>query len=376
MDNKIYKNILKLIIIANILFFSLSNIGLIFNMVQHILNLFFPFILGICIAFILNIPMKFFEKLIKKIVKKEKSARMSAIFITILVFIIIINLIISMIIPEIVGSLNELRINLPPTFEKTKDFFENPNNPIITNFSKLGLDFASFIDSIFKSLKDSPIFNTANTIQSIFSITTSVFSTVMNTFLGLIFAIYILSQKEKLISQVKALLLAVFGKKKSDKILDFFNIVSDSFAKFIAGQGTESTILALLFLISMTIFKLPKALPISAIIGVFSIIPLFGVMIAFVYAFLSILIVSPVQAMWFAILFIIVQQLEGNLIYPRVVGKSVGLPGILVLLSITVIGKLAGFLGMILAVPTMSVIYTLACMFVKKRTNIDLNNIE
>lgn len=375
MDNQSYKKILKLIIIANILYFSLHNLSLIGSIIRHIINLFIPFITGICIAFILNIPMTFFEKHLQKYMKK-KSARMPAIFITIFVFIIVINLIISMIIPEVVNSFNELRTNLPYALKNIQGFLENPDNIIVKNISKLGLDFTNIADTISNGLKDASFLDAGNTLQSIFSITTSVFSTMMNTFLGIIFAIYMLSQKEVLIKQVKSLILAVFGDEQAEKIIDFFKIVSSSFAKFIAGQGKESTILGFLFLISMTLLRLPKAVPISAIIGVFSLIPLFGIMIAFVYAVLSLLIISPIKALWFAILFVILQQIEGNLIYPRVVGKSVGLPGILVLLSITISGGIAGFLGMIIAVPTMSVIYTLVSRFVMKRTGEDWNELN
>ena len=376
MDNQSYKKILKLIIIANILYFSLHNLSLIGNVIRNIINLFVPFITGICIAFILNIPMTFFEKHIQKYMKNKQSARMPAIFITIFVFIIVINLIISMIIPEVVNSFNELRTNLPYALKNIQGFLENPDNIIVKNISKLGLNFTNITDNISNGLKDTSFLNAGNTLQSIFSITTSVFSTMMNTFLGIIFAIYMLSQKEVLIKQVKSLILAIFGDEQAEKIVDFFKIVSSSFAKFIAGQGKESTILGFLFLISMTLLRLPKAVPISAIIGVFSLIPLFGVMIAFVYAVLSLLIISPIKALWFMILFVILQQIEGNLIYPRVVGKSVGLPAILVLLSIIISGGLAGFLGMIIAVPTMSVIYILVSRFVMRRTGEDWNELN
>ena len=143
--------------------------------------------------------------------------------------------------------------------------------------------------------------------------------------------------------------------------------MSNSFAKFIAGQGTEAVILCFLFLASMTALRIPKAVPVATIIGLFSLIPLVGSFLAASYGALTILIVSPIKSVWFIILFLVLQQIEGNLIYPRVVGKSVGLPGIWVLLAITVGGNFAGITGMIMAVPTMSIIYTLISSFVRSR---------
>ena len=189
----------------------------------------------------------------------------------------------------------------------------------------------------------------------------------MNIFLGLIFAVYIVSQKEILITQGHGLISAIFSPKQTKSIENFFGIVSNSFAKFIAGQGTEAVILCFLFLASMTALRIPKAVPVATIIGLFSLIPLVGSFLAASYGALTILIVSPIKSVWFIILFLVLQQIEGNLIYPRVVGKSVGLPGIWVLLAITVGGNFAGITGMIMAVPTMSIIYTLISSFVRSR---------
>ncbi|EHL17831.1 hypothetical protein HMPREF9630_01356 [Peptoanaerobacter stomatis] len=366
MDNCSYKKILKLIIIANLLFFSLANLTNIYNIVGNILNLFIPVIVGICIAFILNIPMMFFEKLIGRIIRGQGTYRFQAIFITIIVFIFSIYFITSMIIPEIANSINEISTKLN-SVDSVESFLKLHGNLKI--FDNIGIDISSMIDSAVNFIKKSSVLYASTTIQSILSLTATFFSGLISLFIGIVFSIYILAQKENLIEQAKRLILAIFGNERSEHIVEFFKVVNTSFSGFIAGQGTESVILGFLFLISMSLLGIPKAIPISAIIGVFSLVPLFGVAIACVYGVLSIVIVEPIKALWFLILFLILQQLEGNLIYPRVVGKSVGLPGIWVLFAITVIGGFAGFLGMIVAVPTMSVIYTLVERFVNNRLN-------
>ena len=349
MDNKTYRNIQKLILLFGITSVIVINIQAVSTFVLNIFSFFTPFITGICIAFIVNIPMMRIEKSINKFFGRK--SRGLSIFLAIIVFVLVIGLIFSMIIPEIISSIGEIRNGLPK---------------VIDSFDKIYNNIASFF-------KNFSIVDGTNALQSIFTVTSNLFSTVMNIFLGLIFAVYILSQKEILITQGHGLISAIFSPKQTKSIENFFGIVSNSFAKFIAGQGTEAVILCFLFLASMTALRIPKAVPVATIIGLFSLIPLVGSFLAASYGALTILIVSPIKSVWFIILFLVLQQIEGNLIYPRVVGKSVGLPGIWVLLAITVGGNFAGITGMIMAVPTMSIIYTLISSFVRSR-NVKADN--
>ena len=359
MDNNTYKNIQKLIVFFGIIAAIVINIRPVSSYMWRIVTLFTPFITGICIAFILNIPMQKIEKTINKIFGRKLS-RAFSLFLTIIAFITVLSMIFYMIIPEIVNSFVEIRNGMPTVVENFVKFTKTPDNQIIKTLSKLGFDLTDFF-------KNFSLLDATNALQSIFSATTNVFSSVMNLFLGLIFAVYILSQKEVLLSQGHSLLRAVFPDRKTMHIVDFLRLVSISFSKFIAGQGTEAVILCFLFLASMTLFNIPKAVSIATMIGLFSLVPIVGQFIAASYGVLSILIVSPIKSLWFLVLFLVLQQIEGNLIYPKVVGKSVGLPGVWVLFAITVGGNFAGITGMIMAVPTMSIVYNLVTSFVRSR---------
>lgn len=366
MDNNTYKNIQKLIVFFGIIAAIVINIRPVSSYIWRIVTLFTPFITGICIAFILNIPMQKIEKTINKLFG-WKSSRAFSLFLTIIAFIMVLTLIFYMIIPEIVNSFVEIRNGLPTVVDNFVKFMKTPDNHIIKTMSNVGLDFDKMYSNVTNFFKNFSLLDATNALQSIFSATTNVFSSVMNVFLGLIFAVYILSQKEILLSQGHSLLKAIFPDKRTKKIVSFLRLVSSSFSKFIAGQGTEAVILCFLFLASMTLFHIPKAVSIATMIGLFSLVPIVGSFIAATYGVLSILIVAPIKSLWFVVLFLVLQQIEGNLIYPRVVGKSVGLPGVWVLLAITVGGNFAGITGMIMAVPTMSIVYNLVTSFVRSR---------
>ena len=362
MDNNTYKNIQKLIVFFGIIAAIVINIRPVSSYIWRIVTLFTPFITGICIAFILNIPMKKINKIFGR-----KLSRAFSLFLTIIAFITVLSMIFYMIIPEIVNSFVEIRNGMPTVVENFVKFTKTPDNQIIKTLSKLGFDFDKMYSNVTDFFKNFSLLDATNALQSIFSATTNVFSSVMNLFLGLIFAVYILSQKEVLLSQGHSLLRAVFPDRKTMHIVDFLRLVSISFSKFIAGQGTEAVILCFLFLASMTLFNIPKAVSIATMIGLFSLVPIVGQFIAASYGVLSILIVSPIKSLWFLVLFLVLQQIEGNLIYPKVVGKSVGLPGVWVLFAITVGGNFAGITGMIMAVPTMSIVYNLVTSFVRSR---------
>ena len=366
MDNNTYKNIQKLIVFFGIIAAIVINIRPVSSYMWRIVTLFTPFITGICIAFILNIPMQKIEKTINKIFGRKLS-RAFSLFLTIIAFITVLSMIFYMIIPEIVNSFVEIRNGMPTVVENFVKFTKTPDNQIIKTLSKLGFDFDKMYSNVTDFFKNFSLLDATNALQSIFSATTNVFSSVMNLFLGLIFAVYILSQKEVLLSQGHSLLRAIFPDKRTKKIVLFLHLVSSSFSKFIAGQGTEAIILCFLFLASMTFLHIPKAVSIATMIGLFSLVPIVGQFIAASYGVLSILIVSPIKSLWFLVLFLVLQQIEGNFIYPKVVGKSVGLPGVWVLFAITVGGNFAGITGMIMAVPTMSIVYNLVTSFVRSR---------
>ena len=192
-----------------------------------------------------------------------------------------------------------------------------------------------------------------------------VFSGLINFFMGIIFAVYMLSQKEKFLSQIKRICVTYISKEKCEKIFKIGSITNDTFKKFFGGQFIEAILLGVMCFIGMTIFKMPYALTISVLIGVTALIPVFGAFFGTGIGAILILAVDPVKAFWFIIYILVIQQIDGNLIYPKVVGDSVGLPAIWVMLAVLVGGNSLGIIGMLVGVPIASVIYKL----IKEKVN-------
>ena len=213
-------------------------------------------------------------------------------------------------------------------------------------------DATKFITKLLTSNGDSVVNTTIN-------ITTSILGALVNVLLALVFSVYMLAQKEKLVAQGKRLLLAALPEKAGERTMHILKLTNGAFSSFVTGQVTEAFILGTLCCLGMLILRLPYALPVSVIISFTSLIPIFGAWIGAATGAFLIVFVSPVKALTFLIFLLILQQVEGNLIYPKVVGKSVGLPGLWVLAAVTVGGGAFGVLGMLLGVPVCSVIYAL-----------------
>lgn len=230
-------------------------------------------------------------------------------------------------------------------------------------FQNINIDWNKVVNIVTDSIKNggSAVFNTT------LGITSSIVGGVMNLVLSLVFSIYLLLQKEQLGAQLKNVMLAFLPPQRVEKILSVGRLSNRIFSKFVSGQCTEAVILGLLCFTGMSIFSMPYAMMISVVVGVTALIPMFGAFIgAGIGAFL-ILMVDPMQAFWFLIYIVVLQQLEGNLIYPRVVGKSVGLPGLWVLVAVTIGGNLWGVMGILLSVPLCSVVYSLFRQLVRDR---------
>jgi len=198
--------------------------------------------------------------------------------------------------------------------------------------------------------------------------TSSLFGGIVDLVLGFVFSMYVLSQKEKLGSNVKKVMNTFLPQKRVGQVTEIIAISDKAFSNFITGQLTEALIIGALCFIGMVAFNMPYALTISVLVGFTALIPVFGAFIGTAIGAFLILMVSPIKAVWFIVFIIVLQQIEGNFIYPKVVGKSVGLPGIWVLTAVTIGNGMFGLLGMIVAVPTFSVLYTLLKKVVDNKT--------
>lgn len=360
------KNAFILIAFAIILMWSLDNIEALWNIVLGILAVASPFIIGISIAFIMNVPMRFFEKkLFKKLPVKLR--RPISYIITLLLFIFIIFITLFMVIPEFYNSIQEIANGIPQVWENLVNWIDNARiteNQYVNNlverisisWEEIEKQGISFVSS-----------RASQWLQSTFAVATSLVGTITSVVIGFVFSIYILFQKEKLISQVRRISLALFSMKTHNKLIYLANLTNKAFSNFLSGQLLEAIILGSMFFIAMKIFKFPFAIVISILVGITSFVPIVGAFIGAAIGTLFILVEDLQMAFWFVIMFLIIQQIEGNLIYPNVAGKTVGLPAMWVLVAVTLGGSLFGVMGIILFVPLGTILYTLIKVFVENR---------
>ena len=371
-EKKDLRNLLKVIIIAIIIYWGINNFGIIGTVFGKIIEIVFPFILGGALAFILNIPMTFFENKLSKIKNKKRKSlinknliRFISLILAIIVITFILYLIINLIVPELIDIIKLLVSNIPYYAEEINKFI-NSNTENIQEIDSLisGMNFDT--DSIKNELMEI----LSSVLSSSVSLVMGVVGLITNLIIAIIFAIYILTSKEKLKNQVLRIIKAYCKKEKAIKIIEVGRITNKTFKNFLTVQALEATILGSLCIIGMLILKIPYAVPIGVLVGVTALIPVVGAFIGIIIGAILILSAEPIKVITFIIFVLILQQVEGNVIYPRVVGGSVGLPGMWVLVAVTVGGSLFGILGMLLGVPVFSVIYSM----IKKDTGKRLNN--
>lgn len=360
--NKEMKNKLLLVTYAIVLFVILLNYQWIISFLGTIGNVMMPFIIGAVIAFILNVIVNMLENSALKKVKKGKrplSIVLSLVivfgFVVVLLFILIPQLknagmIFVENIPEYQETIYELGTKIGLSKEQLA-FFELDNNKLRDELTLLVTE------------------NSANLINMSFGFASSLVEAVTNFFVGLVFAIYVLIEKENLKRQFSKLLDRVLDKKKYEKTIKVLSLTNLTFSNFIKVQFVEACILGILCFIGMVCFGLPYAATISVVIGFTALIPIFGAFIGCVLGAFLIFMVSPAQALIFVLFFLVLQQIEGNLIYPKVVGGKIGLPSIWVLVGVIAGGALGGVFGMLIGVPILSVVYALLKEFVNTRKN-------
>ena len=369
LNNKFKENLL-LGTYLMLLYFILLNIKNIFAMFDGVLSILNPFILAFCMAFVLNLPMKFFENKIFNFLDKNKSdfvknlKRPLSILST---FITVIGLIVALglfVIPELINSLATLMDAVPGYIQS----FETLINQYVSSTELLQNIYNTLMTTWQDLLRIATTFLTTS-LTGILSTTVTITSGVINFILSVILTIYMLSSKEKLVLNFKKLLFAFSKKEIANKIVDISKLSNYTFSKFITGQCIEAVILGVLCFIGMTILSMPYALLISVLIGVTALIPIFGAFIGAIPAVFLILIIDPIKAIWFVVFLLCLQQFEGNVIYPKVVGNSVGLSAIWVMLAMIVGGSTLGLVGMLIGIPTFSVIYQLIKEVTYKKLN-------
>lgn len=357
--------IIAIIAFAIVLYWSLSHAQSLKAFVLWVYKLFTPVITGGCIAFILNVPMHGLEKLWDLIFAKkgsktaDKLRRPICLTLSIILVIGILFAVVFMILPEFISSLKSLINSIPRFASNIEGWWDG-----ILEFGReygavipdLTVDTDKLMDmalSLFNSL-----FGTGNSLfNQTINFTGNIISGIASFFISFIFAVYLLAGKEKLAANSKRVLYAYVSEKRADSIVELSSMTNKTFFGFVTGQLTEAIILGFLCFVGMQIFSFPYPVVVSVLVGITALIPLFGAFIGTAIGAFLILLTSPVKAFWFVVFIIILQQIEGNLIYPRVVGKSVGLPGLWVLVSVTVFGSAFGMLAMLISVPLCAVVY-------------------
>ena len=372
LDKESIKKLRQLIVFTIVILIAFWNYAIIFEWIGLAFGIIFPFLLGGAIAFVLNVPMSFLEEKIfrNKYLKDKKVANKLArpvcLVLTIAIVIGVVVLVMFVVIPELTRTVISLGMTIrdfvPEAQRFLDELFKN-NNEISKWLNSLNLNVDKLVDGAISFFQN----GVGDVLNSTMSAIGSIVSGVATFVIAFVFACYVLLQKEKLRVQVTKVLYAFLPEKRVEWCLEVCSLTAKSFSSFLTGQCVEALILGTMFFIVMSVLNMPYALLVAVLIAFTALIPIFGAFIGCVVGAFLILMVNPLQALIFVIMFLILQQIEGNLIYPKVVGASVGLPSIWVLAAVTIGGNLMGIVGMLIFIPIVSVVYTLFRASVYKR---------
>ena len=361
MERKKFKDYFLLGAALLVLYFVLLNLGTIVGFADNLWRILSPFLLGGALAFVLNVPMKIVETrllgFLDKLPGAKRFKRPLAMLLVLALAILVIYLLMSMIIPELISTLTTVFNAIPGAVRRLDELLaprgisvsEILNNRVfkIPSTEELENQLENMINIALKGVAFSG------------AVIGTVYSNVLDLFFVIMFIIYFLSGKERIGSQLKSVLNAYLKTEKVNRILQVASLSQRTFAGFITGQCLEALILGGLCFLGMTLFKMPYVLLVSIFVGVTALLPIVGGWIGCIVGALLILINDPMQAVWFVLMFLVLQQLEGNIFYPRVMGNAIGLPPIWVLLAVVAGEGLMGLLGMLIFIPLTSVAYTL-----------------
>ncbi len=332
-------------------------------------GIFAPFVVGAALAFIFNVPMRAIERLLEDI-RAEKPRRCLALVLTLIAFVLVITGVVMLLVPQIEKTIEDISAQLPGFLGEVEGYIMKflEDQPELAAWvqnmlGQMSIDWKALIEKAadFLSKSLSSLFTGA--ISAVGTLAGAIFNAVVS----LVFAVYCLARKETLARQGRKMLYAIVPEKKADETVRVLRMTNATFSNFITGQCLEAVILGLLFVIAMMLFRMPYIPLISVLISVTALVPLVGAFVGCILGAFFILVNDPMQAVTFVIMFLVIQQIEGNVIYPRVVGSSIGLPGMWVLMAVAVGGELMGVGGMLIMVPFASVLYALLREFAQKR---------
>lgn len=369
LDRKNVRTILLIIAFAVLLYTAAQNLASVYGAVRTVWRVFGVVITGLAMAFVLNVPLKLFENRVfygmsedrRPLVRKLR--RPVSLVFALVVSLGLISILIAVVLPQLTATVAEVAARLPEYISSAvnwlNDFLAGFGIEIesLKNFT---VDWEKVFSELTTYLKEgSANVDGSSVVDTVTGVGTSVVSTVMNTFLGLVVAVYILAQKERIGRFTRRCIDAFLPQKAASGLARIASMASETFSNFVAGQLADSCILGILCYICMRIFRFPYPEVISVVIGVTSLVPMVGSFIGEVIGALLILIVSPLKALLFVVMVLAIQQVDGAFIYPRIVGRSVGLPGVAVFCAVIVGGNVAGVIGAMIGVPVCALIYAL-----------------
>ena len=378
------RKIKEIILFTAVIIVCLWKYETVLDILFFVLNILTPFILGGAIAFILNVPMNFVqrhlfdEERIKKSKVLQKMARPVSMILVLIAVFGIVAIIMFILIPQLGETFANLGRSIQafiPQIQEWASRLFNDNKEIMDMVNNLEFDWNKIMDTGINFFKN----GAGSVVNSTITAAKSIVSGLTTFFIAFVFAIYILLQKEKLGVQAKKVLFAFVRRGRAEATVEVLSLTYNTFSSFLTGQCVEAVILGSMFAVSMTILKLPYALLVGVLIAFTALIPIFGAFVGCGVGAFLIFMVDPMKALIFVVLFLVLQQIEGNLIYPHVVGNSVGLPSIWVLAAVSIGGSLMGVVGMLIFIPIVSVVYALfrEIVYLKlKKNQIDPKELE
>lgn len=360
LNSNIAKRTISNIIVVSvgiILFFIIKNLGGIFNKVGEIIKLLMPFIYGFSIAYLLAIPLKFLEDKVLKFMDKKnqyKAKRFISITVTYISAAILISIVFSILVPELSRSIYTLLENIPEYIKALEEYI---NNIVIA--LNLNGDMVEDIVKDFNSISKYITSIAGTAVLDLFQFSANITQYILNIFIATIISIYLLAGKEKFFAQIKKFLYAMLPEKPVKYVIELTRSSHKTFIGFLGGKLLDSLIIGVICFVGMKIFKMPYPLLVSFIIGITNIVPVFGPFIGAVPSVIIIFITSPIKALWFILFILVLQQFDGNILGPKILGNSTGLTAFWVMFAILLGNGLFGVVGMILGVPTFAVIYSI-----------------
>ena len=366
-DETIIRYIIRALLLLIIFAWALVNLDAVLCFLGKVLALFTPFLIGGAIAFLINVVLRPLECCWNRVCRKAPAKLTRPVCLTVSTVLIlgILFAVVFMMIPSLRESGDEFIQNIPAYVEEIGRWeagvvqFAAKYNIVLPEYA---IDSDLLIEKVTALISDEE----SGILTVTWGATSSVLSVLVDLLLGLVFALYLLAKKEVVVAHLKKLVVTVLPQKKAQRLLSIASLANQTFTKFVSGQLTEAVIIGVLCFFGMMILGIPYAGAVSAFVGVTALVPIFGAWIGGGLGAFLILLAEPDKALWFIFFLLILQQVEGNLIYPKVVGKSVGLPGLLVLMAVTVGGEAFGILGMLFSVPVCAVLFSLYLEFMKK----------